>query len=113
MENKVTIETVKIQGQSYLLNGTMHVPGNAPGNREYELIKKWLSEGNTPEPEFIDEEIQRQELQIKILEAKLFLDKTDKKVLPDYEFKEGDNSLEWYIEERSKARAFIRANEVI
>lgn len=46
-------------------------------------------------------------------EAKQFLDKTDKKVLPDYEFKEGDNSLEWYIEERSKARAFIRANEVI
>lgn len=23
------------------------------------------------------------------------------------------NTLEWYIEERSKARAFIRANEVI
>lgn len=48
-----------------------------------------------------------------VQEYKLFLDKTDKKVLPDYEFKEGDNSLEWYIEERSKARAFIRENEVI
>lgn len=48
-----------------------------------------------------------------VQEYKLFLDKTDKKVLPDYEFKEGDNTLEWYIEERSKARAFIRANEVI
>ena len=48
-----------------------------------------------------------------VQEYKLFLGKTDKKVLPDYEFKEGDNSLEWYIEEISKARAFIRANEVI
>ena len=52
-------------------------------------------------------------VEFKINEAKQFLDKSDKKVLPDYEFKEGDNSLEWYIEERSKARAFIRANEVI
>lgn len=52
-------------------------------------------------------------MEFKVQEYKLFLDKTDKKVLPDYEFKEGDNSLEWYTEERSKARAFIRANEVI
>ena len=51
------IETVKIQGTGYLLNGTMHVPGNAPGNSEYELIKQWIAEGNTPEPEFTDEEV--------------------------------------------------------
>ena len=113
MENKVTIQTVKTQGQWYLLNGTMHVPGNADGNREYELIKQWLADGNTPEPEFTEDELQAQELQKQVQEAKAFLDKTDKKVLPDYEFKEGDNSLELYIEERSKARAFIRANEVI
>ncbi len=49
----------------------------------------------------------------KVNEAKQFLDKSDKKVLPYYEFEDCDNSLEWYIEERSKARAFIRANEVI
>ena len=60
-----------------------------------------------------DEEIAKQEIHVKINEAKQFLDKSDKKVLPDYEFKECDNSLEWYTEERSKARAFIRANEVI
>ena len=60
-------------------------------------------------PPKTDEQILAEQVQ----EYKLFLDKTDKKVLPDYEFKEGDNSLEWYIEERSKARAFIRANEVI
>lgn len=51
-------------------------------------------------------------IEFKINEAKQFLAKSDKKVLPDYAFKEGDNSLEWYIEERSKARAFIRVNEI-
>ena len=59
-------------------------------------------------PPKTDEQILAEQVQ----EYKLFLDKTDKKVLPDYEFKEGDNSLEWYIEERSKARAFIRANDI-
>ena len=52
------------------------------------------------------------ELEIKINEAKQYLDKSDKKVMPYYEFEEGDNSLEWYIEERSKARKFIRDNSV-
>lgn len=50
------IQTVKIQGQGYLLNGTMSVP-KADGNSEYELIKQWISEGNTPEPEFTQEEV--------------------------------------------------------
>lgn len=54
------IQTVKIQGQGYLLNGTMHVP-MADGNSEYELIKLWIAEGNIPEPEFTDEEILKQE----------------------------------------------------
>ena len=51
------VETVKIQGIGYLLNGVMHVPGNAPGNSEYELIKLWIAEGNEPEAEFTEEEI--------------------------------------------------------
>lgn len=50
------ILTVKIQGQGYLLNGTMSVP-KADSNREYELIKQWVAEGNIPEPEFTDEEL--------------------------------------------------------
>ena len=55
------IQTVKVQGNGYLLNGTMIVP-KADGNREYELIKKWMAKGNTPEPEFTAEEIAEQEL---------------------------------------------------
>ena len=56
------IQTVKIQGQSYLLNGTMSVP-KADGNREYELIKQWLADGNTPEPEFTEAELEAQRIQ--------------------------------------------------
>ena len=50
-------------------------------------------------------------IEYKINEAKHFLDKSDKKVLPYYEFEVGDNTLEWYIDERSKARKFIRDNQ--
>ena len=56
------IQTVKIQGQKYLLNGIMSVP-KADGNREYELIKQWLSDGNIPEPEFTEKEIEAQRIQ--------------------------------------------------
>ena len=58
-----------------------------------------------------DKEIIKQELQNKINEAKQFLAKSDKKVLPYYEFEDGDNTLEWYVEERSKVRKFIRDNQ--
>ena len=70
------IKTVKIQGQGYLLNGTMSVPGNADGNKEYELIKQWLQEGNTPEPEFTEEELQITSINKQIQEAKVYLAST-------------------------------------
>lgn len=57
------------------------------------------------------EEEYKNSVEFKINEAKQFLDKSDKKVLPYYEFEDNDNSLEWYIEERSKARKFIRDNQ--
>ena len=57
------------------------------------------------------EEIAKNELRLKINEAKHFLDKSDKKVLPYYEFEDDYNTLEWYIDERSKARKFIRDNK--
>jgi len=50
------IETVKIQGDGYLVNGTMSVP-NTEGNRHYQEVLAWLSEGNIPEPEFTDAEL--------------------------------------------------------
>lgn len=69
------IQTVKIQGQGYLLNGNMHVP-KADGNREYELIKQWLVEGNAPEPEFTEVEIKLSEINKQIQEAKAYLTDT-------------------------------------
>lgn len=63
------VTSVKIQGNGYLLNNEMYVP-KANGNRKYEAIKQWLAEGNTPEPEFTEEELAQQELEAKIAEAK-------------------------------------------
>ena len=70
------IETVKIQGTGYLLNETMSVP-KAEGNLEYELIKKWIAEGNTPEAEFTEEELQITSINKQIQEAKVYLATTD------------------------------------
>ena len=69
------IKTVKIQGQCYLLNSNIHVP-KADGNREYELIKQWISEGNTPEPEFTEEELRITSINTQIQEAKAYLANT-------------------------------------
>lgn len=73
------VQTVKIQGQSYLLNGTMSVP-KADGNSEYELIKQWISEGNTPEPEFTEEELVTQKQNEFRAERNALLDKVDKAI---------------------------------
>ena len=69
------IQTVKISGQGYLLNGTISVP-KADGNKEYEFIKQWLAEGNTPEPEFTEEELQITSINKQIQEAKIYLAST-------------------------------------
>ena len=52
----MTIETVKIQGDGWLVNGSMSVP-NAGGNSDYHDVQDWIAEGNTPDPEFTDAEI--------------------------------------------------------
>ena len=70
------IETVKLQGQGYLLNGTMSVP-KADGNKEYELIKEWLSEGNTPEPQYTEVELAQQAIDKAIADAREYLASTD------------------------------------
>ena len=71
------IKSVKIQGNGYLLNGTMSVP-KADGNREYELIKLWLSEGNTPEPEYTEEELIEQTKQMALTAVQNMLDSAAK-----------------------------------
>ena len=69
-------------------------------------------EGNITEHEDapVIEQTKEDLLLQQINEAKEFLYKTDKKVLSYYEFAVDDNPLEWYVEERRKAREFIRSN---
>ena len=66
------IQTVKVQGESYLLNGVFGVP-KSDGTKQYELIKQWLADGNIPEPEFTDEELAQQELNKRKQEALQYL----------------------------------------
>jgi len=35
----------------------------ADGNRDYEEYKQWIADGNTPEPEFTEEELNEQRIQ--------------------------------------------------
>ena len=52
----MNIQTVKLQSNGYLVNGNMSVP-NDPANRHYTMVQEWMAEGNTPAPEFTDEEM--------------------------------------------------------
>ena len=50
---------VKQQDNGYLVNNTISVMV-VDGSYEYELIKQWIAEGNIPEPEFTEEELEAQ-----------------------------------------------------
>lgn len=104
------IKSVKIQGNGYLLNGYMSVP-KANGNKEYELIKEWLSQGNVPEPEFTEEELAQQVINAKVQESKQYLQATDHKFYLGYKPKEGED-LATIEAKRDEAREYIRMNEV-
>ena len=101
------IISVKIQGNGYLLNGTMSVP-KADSNREYELIKQWLAEGNTPEPEFTEAELAKQAVDKKIAEAKAYLLSTDFKMTVDYYATLTIEQQEELSTKRSEARTFLK-----
>ena len=88
----------------------MSVP-QADGNREYELVKEWLAEGNVPEPEFTEEELAQQVINAKMQEAKQYLQATDHKFYNGYKPKEGEDLVA--IEaKRDEAREYIRMHEV-
>ena len=82
----------------------------ANGNRDYEEYKFWLSEGNTPEPEYTEEEIAKQELQVKVTEAQRLLDSTQFKFGEDYDMKYTSEWEELKVK-RQEARDFIRLNQ--
>ena len=50
------IETVKMESDCYRVNGTMIVPPSTD-NADYFFVQEWLAAGNTPTPQYTDEEI--------------------------------------------------------
>ena len=102
---------VKIQGQGYLVNGTMSVP-KADGNREYELIKQWLTEGNVPEPEFTEKELQITSINKQIQEAKTYLADTAWYVERLNDPSSGKAIPEEVLAKRAEARELINTLEV-
>lgn len=44
--------------------------------KDLEEVKQWIAEGNTPEPEFTEEELQIKEINSQIQEAKTYLTNT-------------------------------------
>lgn len=63
------INTVKVFGDGYLVNGVRSVP-NDPDNRDYQAVQDWITEGNTPDPEFTTAEELANAKQAKLAELK-------------------------------------------
>ena len=103
------IKSVKIQGQGYLLNGEMSVP-KADGNREYELIKEWLKD-NTPEQEFTEEELVKQEINAKVQEARAYLISTGWYVERLNDPSSGKAVPQEVLDKRAEARLIINELE--
>lgn len=105
------IQTVKELEFGYLLNGTMSVP-KADGNKEYELIKQWLAEGNTPEPEFTEEELQITSINKQIQEAKAYLASTAWYIERLNDPSSGKAIPEEVLAKRAEARVLINTLEI-
>lgn len=56
------ILTVRLHGDGYLVNGEHSVPSYA-GNKDHQAVQIWIQEGNTPEPEFTQDELDAQAAQ--------------------------------------------------
>ena len=53
------INTVKIQGEGFLVNGVDWSPAHE-GNSGYAMVQEWVAQGNKPEPEFTQAELDQQ-----------------------------------------------------
>ena len=80
----------------------------ANGNMDYEEYKVWLDEGNTPKPEFTVEELNLQEVQVKLTEYKSYLNSTD--FYYSRFLETGEVVSEEVVLKRTEAREYIRAN---
>lgn len=101
----------------YLINGQIFVPIGA----ESQELKEWLAEGNTPEPEYTEEELRLQEINSQIQEAKAYLTDTgwiwekynrNVLVLKDMTSEEFNLKYSDIISKQEEARALINELEV-
>ena len=103
------IQTVKISGQGYAVDygdGTIwYISVDGCG---YDGVLAWLSEGNTPEPEFTEEELAQQELDTQIQEAKTYLASTDFKMTVDYYATLTTLKQDALVLARAEARNFLK-----
>lgn len=99
------INTVKLQENGYLVNNSISIP-KVEGNRHYKLVKQWISEGNTPEPQFTPTELKQQVQNKTNQEAKTYLDSTDWYVTRLTET--GKDIPQDILDDREKARQNIK-----
>jgi hypothetical protein len=70
------IQTVKIEGDCFRVNGNMCVPPSLD-NADYVKVVAWIAEGNTPAPQFTDAEIAANTQAELNATSQAYLDSTD------------------------------------
>ena len=104
---KVKIQTYNGEFSGYLVNGTTFFP-----KENCEQVKQWMAEGNTPEPEYTEEELQITSINKQIQEAKIYLVDTAWYVERLNDPSSGKAIPEEVLTKRAEAREVINTLEV-
>jgi hypothetical protein len=106
------INTVKIQGNGYLVDGCMSVPKDT-GNRDYQEVLEWIASGNEVLPEYTDEELEAKSVQTKLAEAHAYLASTGWYIERLNDPSSGKAVPDDVLTARANARATINELEVV
>ena len=72
----MSIQTVKIEGDCFRVNGNMIVPPSLD-NADYVKVVAWIAEGNTPDAQYTDAEIAANTQAETNATSQAYLDSTD------------------------------------
>jgi Tfp pilus assembly protein PilW len=84
----MNITTVKLQNIGWLVNDNTSVP-NDPNNSDCVAVLAWIEEGNTPAPQFTDEEIAANTQEVTNATSRAYLASTDWYIVRRAETSEG------------------------
>ena len=84
----MNITTVKLQNIGWLVNDNTSVP-NDPNNSDCVDVLAWIEEGNTPAPQFTDEEIAANTQEVTNATSRAYLASTDWYIVRRAETSEG------------------------